>query len=210
MQIKSFYNTCFGIFVLIAFGLFMYYGQTPKQPEIQEIVQIEECDIDTIEFASYPYRISEKGKQFIKSHEDLRLTAYNDPSPEKQSIGWGHQIQPGENLTTITSDYADKLFDKDIQKVEAAANRLLSKTNKQFKYTQGFIDGLCSLVYNCGEYGVTQTTFYKRLLQCRIDNSEDNINEADFNYTLSAVKISRISCEGHKIRRANEYKIMIN
>jgi GH24 family phage-related lysozyme (muramidase) len=166
---------------------------------------------NSIEFVTYPYYISEEGKEFIKSHEDLRLEAYNDPTPQKRSIGWGHQIQPGENYTKITKAKADELFDKDIKKIEAAVNRLLKKTNPKFKYTQNFIDGMCSLIYNCGEYGVSTTDFYKRLLNCRIDyNEESNINELDIKFTLAAVKTSKVFCEGHRIRRINEYNLMNN
>ena len=122
-----------------------------------------------------------------------------------------------ETIETITNrrslrkyEAGFKVSESDIKKIEASVNRLLSKTNPEFKYTQGFIDGLASLVYNCGEYGVSTTEFYKRLLKCRIDNSENNINENDLNFTLAAVKTSKVFCKGHKIRRQKEYDLMIN
>ena len=221
------FNRYFEIFVFVWFCYFLLLplfssqqSKITKQTNIVEsvadsivIVDFDESEfisIDTVTYATYPYKISEEGKQFIKSHENLRLEAYDDPTPEKQSIGWGHQIQLGENYTVITKREADKIFENDIKKVEAAVNRLLSKTNPNFKYTQGFIDGMVSLVYNCGEYGVSTTDFYKRLLKCREDNSEDNINENDLNFTLAAVKTSKVFCKGHKIRRLNEYNMMIN
>lgn len=176
----------------------------------EDSVIINNENIINNKYAVYPYTVSDKGKEFIKSHEKLSLTAYNDPTPKKRSIGWGHQIQNGENYKVITKEKADELFESDIKKIEASVNRLLSKTNPEFKYTQGFIDGLASLVYNCGEYGVSTTEFYKRLLKCRIDNSENNINENDLNFTLAAVKTSKVFCKGHKIRRQKEYDLMIN
>ena len=72
------------------------------------------------------YRISEKGKSFIKRHETCKLKAYNDPDPKRRSVGWGHQIQKGEQLETITRKKADELFDKDVEWVNGAINRLLS------------------------------------------------------------------------------------
>lgn len=223
---KKIYDRCFEVFVILMMVFFMGVGIfTDKDEKNIKEVKIE-ATVDTIsiidfneefkivetkiEFASYPYSISEEGKEFIKSHEQLRLEAYNDPTPQKRSIGWGHQIQPGENYTKITEAKADELFDNDIKKIEASVNRLLKKTNPNFKYTQGFIDGMCSLVYNCGEYGVSTTDFYKRLLKCRPDDSEDNIREDDLNFTLAAVKTSKVFCEGHKVRRSNEYKMMIS
>ena len=220
------YRKYFEIFTI---GIFLFYlifplacsttNVKPNNVEVNDTVMVVDIDmidtttlelkIDTIQFASFPYSISDSGKQFIKDHEKLRLKAYNDPSPTKRSIGWGHQIKKGENYKEITEQKANEIFEDDIELVNASINRLLKKTNPNFKYTQNFIDGLGSLIFNCGEYGVSTTDFYKRLLKCRADNSEDNINESDLHFTLAAVKTSKVFCEGHKIRRMNEYNLMI-
>lgn len=221
MNNKKLYDRCFEIFAIIMFVLYLV---VPKIYNTNNDSNLSEYKSDTvvvinynneniveeniITFATYPYTVSKEGKQFIKDHESLKLKAYNDPTPEKRSIGWGHQIQPGENYTVITEETANKLFESDIKKIEASVNRLLKKTNPKFKYTQSFIDGMASMVYNCGEYGVSQTPFYQRLLKCRPDNSDDCINESDLNFTLAAVKTSKVFCEGHKIRRMNEYNLM--
>ena len=157
------------------------------------------------------YSLSKEGKDFIKQHETCVLDAYNDPDPQRRSVGWGHQIQPGENLEHITQKKADELFEKDIQWVNEAINRLISNNDKRFIYNQGFIDGLGSLIYNCGERGVTLTEFYNRWQKCRYDkNSPNFINQSDLNYTIAAVKTSRISAPGHVQRRFNEHKLMLN
>lgn len=157
------------------------------------------------------YTISKVGKDFIKSNETCVLHAYNDPDPKRRSVGWGHQIQPGENLEHITQKKADELFEKDIEWVNDAINRLISKNDSRFVYSQGFIDGLGSLIYNCGERGVTLTEFWNRWQKCRYDkNSLNFINENDFNYTVAAVKISRISAPGHVERRYGEHLMMLN
>lgn len=221
MDIKKIYDRCFEIGVIIVMILWFCIPDMDSKPTQSEvsihdnIETINEIDtiiapVNEIKFAEYPYKVSVEGKNFIKSHESLKLEAYDDPSPEKQSIGWGHQIQPGENYTVITKEQANRIFEQDIKKIEASVNRLLKKTNPNFKYTQGFIDGMASLIYNCGEYGVSTTDFYQRLLKCRLDNSEDSINESDLNFTLAAVKTSKVFCEGHRIRRINEYNMMIN
>ena len=223
MDNKKLYKRFFEIFTIIMFVLYLVIpnicntsgANNLYENKLDTLVIINDNNKNIVTenittFASYPYKVSCKGKQFIKDHESLKLKAYNDPTPEKRSIGWGHQIQPGENYTVITKAKADELFESDIKKIEASVNRLLKKTNPKFKYTQSFIDGMASLVYNCGEYGVSQTTFYQRLLKCRTDNSDDCINETDLNFTLAAVKTSKVFCEGHKIRRSNEYKLMIS
>lgn len=221
MDIKKIYDRCFEIGVIIVMILWFCVPNMDSKPTQSEVLiqdnieTINEIDtivvpVNEIKFAEYPYKVSIEGKNFIKSHESLKLEAYDDPSPTKRSIGWGHQIQPGENYTVITKEQANRIFEQDIKKIEASVNRLLKKTNPNFKYTQGFIDGMASLIYNCGEYGVSTTDFYQRLLKCRLDNSEDSINESDLNFTLAAVKTSKVFCEGHRIRRINEYNMMIN
>lgn len=166
-----------------------------------------------IEHLNHPksYRLSKTGKDYIKSHETCVLDAYNDPDPNRRSVGWGHQIQPGESLEHITQKKADELFEKDIEWVNDAINRLLSQTDKRFIYTQGFIDGLGDMIYNCGERGVTLTTFWERLQKCRYDKNEPGfINKNDLNYAIAGVKTSRISAKGHIERRYNAHKMMLN
>lgn len=157
------------------------------------------------------YKLSRKGKDFIKSQETCVLHAYNDPDPKRRSVGWGHQIQPGETLEHITQRKADELFEKDIEWVNDAINRLLAQTDKRFIYTQGFIDGLGDLIYNCGERGVTLTVFWDRLQKCRYDKNEPGfINKNDLNFTIAGVKTSRISTKGHVPRRYDAHKMMLN
>lgn len=157
------------------------------------------------------YKLSKTGKDFIKSQETCVLTAYNDPDPQRRSVGWGHQIQPGESLEHITQKKADELFEKDIEWVNDAINRLIKQHDRRFIYSQGFIDGLGSLIYNCGERGVTLTEFWNRWSRCRYDkNMPGFINQNDLNFTIAAVKTSRISAKGHIERRYDEHKLMLN
>lgn len=157
------------------------------------------------------YKLSKTGKDFIKSKETCVLTAYNDPDPKRRSVGWGHQIQPGENLEHISQKKADELFEKDIEWVNDAINRLIKQHDRRFIYSQGFIDGLGSLIYNCGERGVTLTEFWNRWSRCRYDkNTPGFINQNDLNFTIAAVKTSRISAKGHIERRYDEHKLMLN
>lgn len=157
------------------------------------------------------YELSERGMDFIKKQEICVLHAYNDPDPQRRSVGWGHQIRPGENLEHITQKKADELFVKDIQLVNDAINRLIANNDSRFIYTQGFIDGLGSLIYNCGERGVTLTEFYARWQRCRYDKTQPGyINKNDLNFTIAAVKTSRISAPGHISRRYDEHKLMLD
>lgn len=175
--------------------------------------QIEKQKIIEVKHLSKPdrYKLSKVGKDFIKSKETCALHAYNDPDAKRRSVGWGHQIRPGENLEHITQKKADELFEKDIEWVNDAINRLISQNDNRFVYSQGFIDGLGSLIYNCGERGVTLTEFYTRWQKCRYDNTQPGyINSTDLSYTISAVKTARISSPGHIERRYDEHLMMLN
>lgn len=152
------------------------------------------------------YTISESGKQFIKDHEQCVLTAYWDSNG--YSIGYGHHAKDVYQGMRITEAQADKYFEKDIKMVEEAANRIINSLPYKYKFSQGFFDGLCSFVYNCGEGGAKNSEFYRRLRRCRVRN--EIMNESDFNFTLAAIKKDKISAKGHEIRRANEYSKMLS
>ena len=95
----------------------------------------------------------------------------------------------------------------DIKVTEIAANRLINSLPYKYSFSQSFFDGLCSLVYNAGEGGVQKSEFYQRLKRCRVKNGK--INQNDLNYSIAGVKTSRISAPGHKSRRYDEHKLML-
>lgn len=142
--------------------------------------------LSTCVFSSYAYTISDKCKMQIMSRESCSLTVYKDN--KGYSIGYGHRLKKGENYKKISKAKAEQLFREDIKCVEVSINRILK--NVKFKPTQNFIDGLADLIYNCGEYGVKKSEFYKRLCRCRVKNGK--VNQNDLNYTIAAVKTMRL------------------
>ena len=100
------------------------------------IIFATESETPSFDFATYPYSVSEVGKKHIKEYESLRLEPYYIGKNSRPSIGYGHQILDNENYTKITEAQANKIFDDDIQKVNASINRLLGKVNKNFKFSQ--------------------------------------------------------------------------
>lgn len=152
----------------------------------------------------FSYSVSLSGQLFTKSFEKCKLTAYWDGNG--YTIGWGHHLLKGENYRRISQVKANELFKKDIKKTNESINRLLKKFEGKVRFKQGFINGLGDLIYNCGEGGVKSSTFYKRLMNCRISNGQ--INKKDLEYTLSAVKTCKVSQRGHIKRRLETYKMM--
>lgn len=150
------------------------------------------------------YTMSHAGKEAIKKHESCKLTAYWDVNG--YSIGYGHHSKKVHKGMTITQKQADKLFNEDIKYVEKIANRMLKKY--KYKFSQGFFDGLCDLLYNCGEGGVKRSEFYKRLNKCRIANGK--MNKSDLRFTVAAVRTIKITAPGHKPRRLATHKMMLS
>jgi len=104
--------------------------------------------VSTPEVAGVKFEVN-TAKDWIKRHEGLSLEKYEDG--DGQTIGFGHQILPGEKLDTVTRDQADMLFERDFPKYLRAASRIpgfeSSTSNRQM--------ALVDLTYNMG------TSWYK-------------------------------------------------
>lgn len=152
------------------------------------------------------YSISKEGIQMIKDFEKCELTAY--PDAGGWSIGYGHHTKEIKKGMKISQKQADKYFAEDIKMFTTSVNRLIKALPYEYEFSQGFIDGLFSLVYNCGEGGVKSSIFYQRLLKCRVINGV--MNESDFNFTVAGVKQSKVYCQAHKERRYKEHLMMLS
>ena len=87
------------------------------------------------------------GLDMIARFEGFSAVPYNDPpGSAKYSIGFGHQIQPGEVFTKITVEEGRALLAKDT----ANAQRVVKETITR-ALTPAQFDALTSLVYNIGE-----------------------------------------------------------
>lgn len=148
------------------------------------------------------YSISAAGKESIKQYEICQLTSYWDSNG--YSIGYGHHGSDVHKGMTISKAQANKLFNKDIETVNAGINRLLSALPVKHNFSQNFIDGLGDLIFNCGESGVKNSEFYNRLMRCRKNNKQD------LHFAIAAIKSLRVSCPGHKTRRYNTHKLMLD
>lgn len=150
---------------------------------------------------SYSYSISAQGKENIKKYESCQLTAYWDSNG--YSIGYGHHSKDVKKGMKISKKQANKYFDQDIKKTSESVNRLIKELNPKIKLSQGFIDGLHDLVYNCGEQGVRTSEFWNRMKRCRPGNKND------IQYSIAAVKQCRINTKGHVQRRYEIHKLML-
>lgn len=155
--------------------------------------------------------ISDAGRKFIREHEALSLTAYKLRGESRYTIGYGHVIYEENYPHKISKREAERLFNSDMDKFENAIQSMLGELDHRFVYSQGFVDGLASLTYNCGPDGVKRTRFWKRMKACRYDKSTGMINQKDLEYAISAVKTANISSiykKGHTARRSHEHDMM--
>lgn len=177
-------------------------GDTIQVHNVDTNLEIEDIIINI----NTGYSLSDDGKEFIKQHEKCVLKPYKDG--KYYSVGWGHNGPDVDPDMVITQHKADEYFEDDIKWVEERANAMINDLPYEYEFSQGFVDGLCSLIYNAGAGGIRKSEFYKRLTRCRVVDGEMNME--DYYYTLAAVKTTRISHPGHHKRRKAEHYMMLN
>lgn len=108
-------------------------------------------------------KLSQKGVDFIKSHEALRLKAYQD-SKGVWTIGWGHtkNVHPGD---VITREQAEQFIRDDFAWVERTLNSDLVTGRDKPLVTQNEFDALCSLVFNIGSQAYLDSTVRRKIKQ---------------------------------------------
>ena len=108
-------------------------------------------------------KLSQNGVNFIKSHEALRLKAYQD-SKGVWTIGWGHtkNVRPGD---VITREQAEQFIRDDFAWVERTLNTDLVTGRDKPLVTQNEFDALCSLVFNIGSDAYLDSTVRRKIKQ---------------------------------------------
>lgn len=103
-------------------------------------------------------QISNKGRDFIKRFEALRLAAYPDPATggKPWTIGWGHTkgVKPGDR---ITQEQAEQFFSDDLAVFELTVNSAI-----KLSMTQNQFDTMVSLAFNIGGPAFAQSTLVKK------------------------------------------------
>lgn len=106
-------------------------------------------------------QINAAGERLIKSFEGLELEAYPDPGTggKPWTIGYGATLdmngKPFKKGDRITIGQAERLFDKDTDRFEAAVEKLAPvATDNQFA-------ALVSLAFNVGDANLAKSTLLK-------------------------------------------------
>ena len=106
-------------------------------------------------------QITDAGVKMIAQFEGFSDKAYNDPpGSDKWSIGFGHQIQPGEPYMTYTMTVEEgrALLAQDTAKAQATVRNAIT-----YPLTPAQFDALTSFVYNLGAGAFTSGTIPAKL-----------------------------------------------
>jgi lysozyme len=113
-------------------------------------------DATTSAPADNPTYISAAGIAAICRREGFAATPYADH--KGFSIGYGHLIKPGENLTRVTVDQATQLLQNDIAwAVQAVADSITVPVS------QSQFDALVSFAFNVGGGAFKRSTLVRRI-----------------------------------------------
>ncbi|MBP1132635.1 lysozyme [Serratia sp. PL17] len=103
-------------------------------------------------------QISNKGRNFIKGFESLRLAAYPDPGTggKPWTIGWGHTkgVKQGDR---ITQEQAEQFLSDDLAVFELTVNSAIKRP-----MTQNQFDAMVSLAFNIGGSAFAGSTLVKK------------------------------------------------
>lgn len=154
----------FWFFLLVLGGAYLYWqsnrylnaatggggdfeANAPAQDETEGILNI-----------LIPLQLSPTGRDFIKANEGFRANAYADGAGH-QSIGYGHQIQPGETFQQpISQATADRLFNADAAKAAGVVSDAVA-----VELSQDQFDALVDFCFNVGAAAFRGSTLLRLL-----------------------------------------------
>lgn len=141
--------------------------------------------------------ISEQGKKFIMSWEQLRLKKYKDAAG-LWTIGYGHLITQGESFPMpITQEQADNILRMDLIPAQRTVNILVDTPLPQ----HGF-DALVSLVFNIGGANFKNSRLLRLINQGYMGRAADEFRK----WRKAGGKV----LAGLEKRRAQEREIFVN
>lgn len=114
---------------------------------------------------------SQTGIDLLADLEGLRLQLYYC-SAGKTTIGYGHQVLPGEDFSAgITKEKAKELLKVDLKKAENAVNRFV-----KIKLNQNQFDSLVSFCFNVGKGNFLGSTLLKLVNANNLEGAAKQFN----------------------------------
>jgi len=142
-------------------------------------------------------KTSERGKDFIKSFESCKLSAYKC-SAGIPTIGYGHTKGVTMGMT-ITQDEAEEMFDKDVSQFDLNLSKIVTKPLKQNQW-----DALISFSFNLGTGSLLNSTLFKKL---KADPEDPTIPDEFLKWDKARVNGELVALKGLTRRRVAEAMI---
>lgn len=92
-------------------------------------------------------QVSSSLVNFVAAHEGYSGTAYRGADVQNQTIGYGHVIEPGEQIGNLSQAQALGLLEQNLTGPAASVSREFAGTN----LSQNQFDALVSFAYNLGD-----------------------------------------------------------
>lgn len=154
---------------------------------------------------------SQKGIDFIKGYEKLKLKLYDDAT-DNATIGYGHLVHTGKIGTNtakekgfkdgITETKAEELLKSDIKD---KAEKFI-KDNVTVKLTQNQFDALSAFTFNVGGGSLKSSTLLKKV---NADDTDAAIRTQFKAWNKGTVKGKKVELKGLTKRRGQEADIYI-
>lgn len=148
----------------------------------QNILESEYVSM-TLDLITQRQTLSPSGLDKIKGFEGFSATPYSDH--KGNSIGYGHLIKAGENLTFVTREQAAEILSRDVAWAENSVRKSV-----QVALTQAQFDSLVSLCFNIGQGAFEKSTLVAKL------NAGDSGASAQFDrwvYASGSVNASLVA-----------------
>ncbi len=135
------------------------------------------------------------GQRLIRLAEGLRLNPYDD-AVGLRTVGFGHQLLPGEPDQPITTDQAEAYLKADIERTEEGVLALV-----KVPLTDNQLSALVSFAFNVGLGNLKKSTLLKRLNQADIEGASQEF--------LKWTYAGTIKLKGLEQRRVIERKLFL-
>lgn len=178
----------YGIASLMALGSVSTITNIIKSYQTEDVIIKDAVDEAFSQFKdATKLRVSAEGKEHIKNHEGIELTAYK-LGDGKITIGYGHAEPTHKSKyrvgQKISKEEADKLFQKDLKKTADGVRRIFSEWKEKGidrKITQDQFDALVSMAFNMGISGLRQTDLIQQIKAGNLEKAGELIKTTKIN-----------------------------